>query len=117
MQVGQRNPFGTVAFTSIDLAGQRQTRVVALLEKGNQLMKVRKLVILQFACRKVQLNWGSWVARRQLLGVLNHIRVCDIQITAAREIALKGSGLMEQRIQHKEPARRIAIQAAIRWNG
>jgi hypothetical protein len=47
MQVGQRNPFGTVTFTGIDFGGQRHTRVVPLLEEGNQLMKVRKLVILR----------------------------------------------------------------------
>jgi putative heme iron utilization protein len=50
MQVGKRNPFGTVTFTGIDFGGKRQTRVVPLLEKGNQLMKVRKLVILQLPC-------------------------------------------------------------------
>ena len=31
MQVGKRNPLGTVTFTSIDFAANRQTRVVALL--------------------------------------------------------------------------------------
>lgn len=31
MQVGKRNPLGTVAFTGIDFAAHRQTRVVALL--------------------------------------------------------------------------------------
>ena len=31
MQVGQRNPLGTVTFTGIDFAAHRQTGVVALL--------------------------------------------------------------------------------------
>ena len=31
MQVGKRNPLGTVPFTGIDFAANRQTRVVALL--------------------------------------------------------------------------------------
>ena len=31
MQVGKRNPLGTVTFTGIDFAANRQTRVVALL--------------------------------------------------------------------------------------
>ena len=31
MQVGKRNPLGTVTFTGIDFAAHRQTRVVALL--------------------------------------------------------------------------------------
>jgi hypothetical protein len=31
MQVGKRNPLGTVTFTGIDFAAYRQTRVVALL--------------------------------------------------------------------------------------
>jgi hypothetical protein len=117
MQVGQRNPFRTVTFTGIDFGGQRHTRVVPLLEQGNQLMKGGKLVILQLPGGKVQLNRGDWVSRRQLRGVLNHIRVRDIQIAAAAQLALKGIGLMEQRIQHKEPTRRITEQAAIRRNG
>src|SRR6266540_4972657 len=116
MQVGQRNPFGTVPFTGINFGGQRQTRVVSLLEKGNQLMKEGKLVILQLPCGNVELDRGGSVSRRQLRVVVNHIRVCDIQIAAAREIALKGLGLMKQRIQHKETTRRVAIQAAIRRN-
>ena len=45
MQVGQRDPFGTVTFTGVDFGGQRQARVVPLLEKGNQLMKVRELIL------------------------------------------------------------------------
>ena len=31
MQVGKRNPLGTVTFTGIDFAANRQTRVIALL--------------------------------------------------------------------------------------
>ena len=31
MQVGKRNPLGTVTFTGIDFAAHRQTRIVALL--------------------------------------------------------------------------------------
>ena len=31
MQVGKRNPLGTVTFTGLDFGGKRQTRVVALL--------------------------------------------------------------------------------------
>jgi hypothetical protein len=31
MQVGKRDPFGTVTFTGIDLGANRQTWVVALL--------------------------------------------------------------------------------------
>ena len=31
MQVGKRNPLGTVTFTGIDFAANRQTRIVALL--------------------------------------------------------------------------------------
>src|SRR5215208_6994173 len=32
MQVGKRNPFGTVTFTGIDFGGKRQTRVIPLLK-------------------------------------------------------------------------------------
>ena len=31
MQVGKRNPLGTVTFTGVDFAANRQTRIVALL--------------------------------------------------------------------------------------
>ena len=50
MQVGERNPFRAVTFTGIDFGGKRYTRVAPLLEKGNELMKVWKLIILQLAC-------------------------------------------------------------------
>ena len=49
MQVGKRNPLGTVTFTSIDFAAHRQTRVVALLQEGNKLLKVRNVLLLQLA--------------------------------------------------------------------
>src|ERR671931_1272483 len=117
MQVGQRDPFGTVPFTGIDFGDNRQTRVVLLPEEGDKLMEVGKLVLLQLPGGKVEMNRVGGVARRQLRAMLNHIGVRDIQITAAREIALKGIRLMEQRIEDKEPARRIAIQAAIRGYG
>lgn len=47
MQVGQRNAFGTVPFTGIDFGHNRQTGVIPLLEEGNKVMKVRKLILLQ----------------------------------------------------------------------
>src|SRR5262245_16292350 len=104
MQVGQRNPFGTVTLTGVYLAGQCHAWIVALLEKGYELMKVRELVFFQLPCGKVELDRGGWVARRHLIRVLKQIGNRDIQVAAATQIALKGIGLMKQRIQHKEPA-------------
>ncbi len=68
-------------------------------------MKVRELFILQRPCGKVQLNRGGCVARRQLRVMLNQIGICDIEIAAAGDIALKDIRLVEQRIEHKEATR------------
>src|SRR4051812_9687397 len=105
MQVGQRDSFGAVPFTSIDFGGQRHPWIAPLLEKGNQLMKERKLVFLQIACRNVELNRGSSVSPRQPLGMLNHVGNRNVQITAAGKIALKGIRLMEQGVEYEEPTR------------
>ena len=64
-----------MTFTSIDFGGERQPKVAPLLKKGNELMKVWKLVNLQLACGKVQLDRGGSIPRRQLIRVLNYVGI------------------------------------------
>src|SRR5262249_38694107 len=117
MQVGQRNPLGTVTFTSIDFAAHRQTGVAALLQEGHKAPKVRKVILLHLTYGEVKLNRIAAIVRRQLRGVVNPILVGGIQNRAAGDIALKSIRLVEQGIEYKDATRRIAFQAAIRGNG
>src|ERR1041384_81843 len=57
------------------------------------------------------------IARSELRVVVNPILVGGFENRAAGDIAPKGIRLPEQRIEHKEATRRIALQAAIRGNG
>jgi hypothetical protein len=117
MQEGKRNPLGAVPFTGIDFAANRQTRVAALRQEGNNSLKVRHVLLLQLADGKVKLNRMAAIARGQLCIVLKPIVIHDVPNTAAGDIALKGIRPVEQDIEHKDATCRIALQRSVGVQG